>query len=296
MTSSLRHRPGRDDDEPSSLTTYAAWGGIAVAAALATVFAASLSGDPAAGTADATAEAGTPQVVVRADPTLVAETERLADVIRTLTADRERLVARLDQMERTLGDVTAAIPRDRDAGAGPATARSSAPAPIESVRSAPAASPQSSAAPEPPSAEPDRAESGDPRADVGPPMPLGEISKPARPAPNPAVPQPRTKADSSPADSVGTRTEFGIDIGGTASIEGLRTMWSTIRSGNSRLLDGLQPLVSVRDGPRHGTVELRLIVGPLANAAAAARLCAALATTGVACQPTQFNGQKLALY
>ncbi|KAA5600391.1 hypothetical protein [Blastochloris sulfoviridis] len=295
MTSSLRHRPGRDDDEPSSLTTYAAWGGIALAGALATVFAASLSGDPAAETADAAAETGAPQVVVRADPTLVAETERLADAIRTLTADRERLATRLDQMERTLGDVTAAIPRDRDAGAGPA-ARSSAPTPIESVRSAPAASPQSSATPEPPSAAPDRAESGDHRADVGPPMPLGEISKPAKPAPNPAVPQPRTKADSSPADSVGTRTEFGIDIGGTASIEGLRAMWSTIRSGNGRLLDGLQPLVSVRDGPRHGTVELRLIVGPLANAAAAARLCAALATTGVACQPTQFNGQKLALY
>ncbi|BBF92270.1 hypothetical protein BLTE_09550 [Blastochloris tepida] len=286
----MRHRPHRDDDEPSSLTTYAAWGGIALAGALATVFAASLSGDPAVETADAAAAPGAPQVIVRTDPTLVAETERLADAIRTLTAERERLVARLDQMERTLGDVTASIPRGRDAGAGPAPARPAAPAPVESVRAAPAASP------EPPSAEPSSAESSDQRTDIGQPLPLGEISKPAWSAPNPAVPQPRTKADSSPADSVGTRTEFGIDIGGNASIEGLRTMWSTIRSGNSRLLDGLRPLVSVRDGPRNGTVELRLIVGPVANAAAAARLCAALATTGVACQPTQFNGQKLALY
>jgi hypothetical protein len=42
-------------------------------------------------------------------------------------------------------------------------------------------------------------------------------------------------------------------------------------------------------------VELRLVVGPLANAATAARLCAALANAGTTCQPTVFDGQRLAI-
>ena len=48
-------------------------------------------------------------------------------------------------------------------------------------------------------------------------------------------------------------------------------------------------------GPRPGSIELRLIAGPLANASIAARLCAALAAAGQTCQPTVFDGQRLAL-
>jgi hypothetical protein len=42
-------------------------------------------------------------------------------------------------------------------------------------------------------------------------------------------------------------------------------------------------------------MELRLVVGPLVNAGAAARLCGTLAASGLACQPTIFDGQRLAL-
>jgi hypothetical protein len=53
--------------------------------------------------------------------------------------------------------------------------------------------------------------------------------------------------------------------------------------------------MSVREGKRPGEIELRLVAGPLGNAGAAARLCAALAAAGKACQPAVYDGQRLAL-
>ena len=61
------------------------------------------------------------------------------------------------------------------------------------------------------------------------------------------------------------------------------------------VLDTLRPVVSVREDPRTRALELHLIGGPVPNAGAAARLCAALAAAGRACQPAVFDGQKLAL-
>jgi hypothetical protein len=54
-------------------------------------------------------------------------------------------------------------------------------------------------------------------------------------------------------------------------------------------------VVAVRDGAKPGALELRLVVGPLANAGVAARLCAALADAGLTCAPAIFDGQRLAL-
>jgi hypothetical protein len=61
------------------------------------------------------------------------------------------------------------------------------------------------------------------------------------------------------------------------------------------MLEGLRPVIAIREGARPGAVELRLIAGPLANASIAARLRAALAAAGQACQPAVFDGQRLAL-
>jgi hypothetical protein len=73
----------------------------------------------------------------------------------------------------------------------------------------------------------------------------------------------------------------------------MRTAWDRIRRNHAKLLDGLQPLIAVRDG-RSGQAELRLVVGPIGNPAAAAKLCASLAAAGLSCQPTLFEGQRLA--
>ena len=164
------------------------------------------------------------------------ELARLSDAVRALSADRERLSARLEQIERSMGDVTASVMRER---------------PV-----APAAAP------------------ANPTLAVAPPA--------------------QALAASRAVDSIATRTEFAVDLGGDTSVEALRALWATMR-GNHPALANLKPLVSIRDGAKPGVVELRLVAGPLANAAAAARICALLAINHVACQTAVSDGQRLAL-
>ena len=97
------------------------------------------------------------------------------------------------------------------------------------------------------------------------------------------------------ADSGANKTEFAVDLGGDMSIDGLRARWANIKGNHGAALEGLRPLVSVREGPKPGTVELRLIAGPVSNAGDAAKVCASLQTKGVACRTTEFDGQRLSL-
>jgi hypothetical protein len=167
-----------------------------------------------------------------------SETRKLAETIRSLTADRDALAARLGSLERNVGEITGSIAR---------------------------------AAATPPSAPP----SPQPLPAVAPP----EIA-PAVTPPTPAEPG---------------RPEFGIDLGGAVSVAGLRAIWTAARTRHGALLDGLRPVIAIRETGRPGGVELRLVAGPLGNAAAAARLCSAIAGTGTLCQPSLFDGQRLAL-
>ena len=62
-------------------------------------------------------------------------------------------------------------------------------------------------------------------------------------------------------------TDFGVDIGGGPTIDSLRDLWISAKGTHGSVFDGLRPVISVRDG-KPGTAELRLVVGPLSNAAA----------------------------
>lgn len=90
------------------------------------------------------------------------------------------------------------------------------------------------------------------------------------------------------------RTEFGVDLAGDTTIEALRARWQQLRNQHGPVLEGLRPVVAVQEG-RPGAVELRLVVGPLSNANAAARLCATLSVAGVNCKAAVFDGQRLAV-
>jgi biotin carboxyl carrier protein len=90
-----------------------------------------------------------------------------------------------------------------------------------------------------------------------------------------------------------SRPQFGLDLGSATTVEGLRLLWTNAKSKHGTALEGLRPVMTVRDHARPGGVELRLIAGPVPNAAAAARLCAAMA--GTVCQPAVYEGQRLAL-
>jgi len=120
------------------------------------------------------------------------------------------------------------------------------------------------------------------------------------PAPQPAPPA-TTPADDvtssiapPPAAASPAKPEYGLDLGGAPSIEALRTAWGLALRKHAKLLEGLYPVVHARERPRAAGKELRLVAGPLPTATAAARLCAAITTAGGICQPSTFEGQRLA--
>jgi hypothetical protein len=278
-----------EDTGTSLLSRALMWGGLAVVAlggaALsgqsetgAQRLAALVQGAPApAATRPATPAAPAPR------PVESDEAKRLAESVRLLAADRDRLLARLDALERNL-DVTGSTHQDNPAPAAqPPATPMNAPLP-----------PGWSMVPStiPPAA-------GIPSATFPPQGTAGTSGAPSHPA-APASPQQADRAgeltaNDQAAESSVTKTEFGVDVGGNHTLNGLRAMWSSIKGRHGALLDGLRPLVAVREGKKPGAVELRLVAGPLANAVAAARLCASLSAAGVTCQPTIFDGQRLAL-
>jgi hypothetical protein len=194
------------------------------------------------------------------------ETALLAETVKTLAADRDRLTARLNSLERTL-DVTAAVPRGPD----PST-----------VVAAPAATP-----PPPQIAQPETV-----TVQTVLPRPAPQM-QPVAPAVQASVaPEPAEAAAVTPPPAP-ARPQYGLDLGSATTVEGLRLLWTNAKSRHGTALEGLRPLMIVRDHARPGGVELRLIAGPVPNAAAAARLCAAMA--GTVCQPAVYEGQRLAL-
>jgi hypothetical protein len=196
-----------------------------------------------------------------------SESRRLAEAMRALSADRDRLAARVSALERNLDDVTGSIPNRTGSERGGA--------------------PNPGASPLPPSLVPPPAASTAAPPPVRPPPQAPVVSRP------PASPP--IAADAEASGSTATRTEFGIDLGTAATVEGLRNLWTAIKGTQAPLLEGLRPVVAVRDGAKPGALELRLVAGPLANAGVAARLCAALADAGLTCAPAVFDGQRLAL-
>jgi hypothetical protein len=244
----------------TQLVRFAVWVGFATVAVVAAIIsarsesglhriAALFSNDPPA----AARSGREPQFAARQFDQ-EAEQRRTNEAIRALAADRDRLLARLNTLERSLDDATGSI---GSAKASP-PAPSPAPPPVAQAPAAPAPATQS------------RVAAG--HLATGMPAPSGPAA----------------------TESVATKTEFGIDLGGNATIEGVKAMWAALKSGQPGLLEGLRPLVSVREA-RPGAIELRLIAGPLANASVAARLCAALSAAGQNCQPAVFDGQRLAL-
>ena len=89
--------------------------------------------------------------------------------------------------------------------------------------------------------------------------------------------------------------EYGVDIGSAVSIQALRARWAGIRSAHPQLFDGLAPTISLSELPPSHRPELRLVLGPLASAGAAAKLCTTLERFRLTCQPTIFAGRHLAL-
>ncbi|WP_315832798.1 hypothetical protein [Bradyrhizobium prioriisuperbiae] len=260
------------------------------------------------------------------------ETRRLSSAIDTLNGDRDRLFTRVTVLEQGLDSVTGSVTRQTTPaslvmssvaqpirGVPPpmiAGATATLPLPSEAAHAAPSAPSAAQATAAPDLRESDREAVKDSAKDS---LPASTVYAP----PDPAAPklieahpitlvQPEKAAgpplviaalpDSRDTDTAGgaaeiavQRTEFGIDLGGANSIDGLRALWQGIVKSKGEQVASLRPIIVVKERRNGLGLQLRLVAGPLNNAAAAARICAAMAEGNRACEATVFDGQRLAI-
>ena len=127
------------------------------------------------------------------------------------------------------------------------------------------------------------------------PMPEVVASAPPADDPEPDAAQP-APAPAAPADVAVQRTEFGVDVGGANSVGGLRALWrGLLKSRSNAALTALHPIIVIREGKGGLGMQLRLVAGPLSDAAAAAKICAGLVESARACETAVFDGQRLAM-
>ena len=92
------------------------------------------------------------------------------------------------------------------------------------------------------------------------------------------------------------RTEFGIDVGGANSVAGLRALWrGLLKYRSNTALATLQPIIVVKEANNGLGMQLRLVAGPLSDAATAARICATIGSRERSCETTVYDGQRLAI-
>jgi hypothetical protein len=92
------------------------------------------------------------------------------------------------------------------------------------------------------------------------------------------------------------RTEFGVDVGGANSLPGLRALWrGLLKSRSNAALTSLRPIIVIKEGTNGLGMQLRLVAGPINDAAAAAKICAAMIENDRTCATAVFEGQRLAM-
>jgi hypothetical protein len=107
------------------------------------------------------------------------------------------------------------------------------------------------------------------------------------------------EANESPAaaaEQAVQRTEFGVDVGGANSLNGLRALWrGLLKSKSTASLAALRPIIVVKESNTGLGMQLRLVAGPLSDAATAAKICAVLVESQRTCETAVFDGQRLAM-
>jgi hypothetical protein len=92
-----------------------------------------------------------------------------------------------------------------------------------------------------------------------------------------------------------SNTPFAVDVGGATTLEGIDRLWRERMENYPQALAGLSPRILLQQTSQ-GALELRLVAGPIPDAADAALLCSRLVAAGLQrCLPAIFDGQQLAL-
>ncbi len=222
---------------------------------------------------------------------MAAEKRRLADAVQRLTADRDRLQARLDTMERNVETVTGSIARAAQAAAQTPASR---PAELPPIPSAPPMIAALAAAPPAMSPGPGAASPAQSPSWEAVPVPV-PLPQPAPGLPPQLAAAPASVPPAEPQPEVpAARAEFAIDLGVAPTVNGLRALWGAARARHGAALGNLEPRMIVRESTRPGGIELRLVAGPLPSAAAAAQLCQSLGSVSATCRPAAWEGQTIA--
>jgi hypothetical protein len=241
------------------------------------------------------------------------ETQRLSEQIDRLRDDRDRLLERLSAVEHNLHDVTGSIkrqdatratsktaPRVDDASTTPPAIWSTVPQ-LTVNWSQPVARPaRSEQVASTPTEATNRMRAAPPPSQPIPSASRAESAAPAKSQAQPASPPQQLQSTGQRIAAVGKPQlgdagPHGVDLGGAASLDRLRVLWNTVRAGQGHLLNGLHPLAHAREGNHGARTDIRLLVGPLATAEEAQKLCAVLIGSGQFCAPAVFHGQRMPL-
>jgi hypothetical protein len=257
----------------------------------------STQASPGQGTIPARTSAG--DFVARPDET-AEQVKHLAQAVRALAGDHEQVLARIATLERNLDGVTGSIKRDTSAALQPAAP----PSPAQKPPTAPtAAAPTPSAAMAAPTPAGPMQEAAVTVAQAPAPQASGSSDATPKATPDagnrappssPLVRVATVEPAEAPAESM-VAGGLGVDVGGATNYEGLRTLWHSTLNSDPTLLEQLYPVVAIRENSKTHGVDLRLVVGPLPDADAAARVCTSLSATHHYCQSVAFEGQRLSL-
>src|ERR1700728_433585 len=189
-------------------------------------------------------------------------TRQLAQTVRRLAEDRDRLMTRLAAIEHHLDDVTGSVARQIEAAKSPTPEWPNNEPPSAALPPV-AATPASLALP------------------VVSNVPPATAAFPIPPPSSTAV------ADAPPAAD--PATEYGVDIGGTVSLRNPHAHWAAVRAEHPSLFAGLRPLLTPKEVPRLKRTESRLEAGPLPSLEVAEKLCTSLAAFHLSCHPTMLT-------
>jgi len=92
--------------------------------------------------------------------------------------------------------------------------------------------------------------------------------------------------------TLATRSQFGVDLGPETSLMAARARWQRAVERHGGVIGSFEPVIAVRETP-DGRIQLHVIAGPLSDLQEAAALCARLRSSGTACGPSSYEGQRL---
>jgi hypothetical protein len=280
--------------------------------------------------AAAVSPTATPPAAAPAETPAMAQKPAPAPAVSPTVATTATTAPAITRQNSTVTSPQATAPPEM-----PAAAQKSSPGPAvsavgtTSATTAPAAEKTTATAAPPPEPSPVPASSSAPVVSTGPavmpPTPLvaaksmmgppdpaaGKLIEPSAP-PKTITAEPIPEvivASTSPADEAAEsdsasaapklavqRTEFGIDVGGANSLPGLRALWrGLLKSRSNAALTTLRPIIVIKESNNGLGMQLRLVAGPINDAAAAAKICAGMIENERACATTIFEGQRLSM-